>query len=179
MTINVFKVVLSRVWPMSTELLKCVPSCLSLAFLACYANLGFKLPCQFLCPPPVEGTHAGSVPEGDSDTQEGRGPAGPRSLCAPLPRQFCILLPINSQGYDPAWEGLGHPREGPQGECTGRQLMASCSLPSSLNSRSGSRHTSMARDTCSMSQGPSSLLSMETSAAKRNQRLTALEVRGF
>lgn len=101
---------------MSTELLRCVPSCLPLVFLACFGNLGFELLCQFLCPPPAEGTHAGSVPEGDRDTQEGPGQQG-------------ILLPINSQDCDPAWEGLGRQREGPQGECTGRQLMASCSLP--------------------------------------------------
>lgn len=35
----------------------------------------------------------------------------------------------------------------------------------------------MARDTCSMNQEPSPLLCMETLAARRNQRLTALGVR--
>lgn len=61
----------------------------------------------------------------------------------------------------------------------GRQLMASCSLPSSLSSQNGSRQMWMARDICSTNQEPSLLLSMETSAARRNQRLTALEVRGL
>lgn len=51
------------------------------------------------------------------------------------------------------------------------------SVPSSWSSQGGSRQAWMGRGTCSMNLGPSPPLSMETSAAKRSQKLTALGVR--
>lgn len=55
--------------------------------------------------------------------------------------------------------------------------MAPCSSVHSFWSRQGgSRQTWMGRGTCSMNPGLSPPLSTETSAARRSQKLTALEV---
>ena len=56
--------------------------------------------------------------------------------------------------------------------------MPSCFfVPSSWSSQGGSRQTWMGRGTCLMNLGPSPLLSMETSAARKSQKLKALGVR--